>query len=445
MALTPLRKAKVPDVETCWALLERVAASSHLRRAARLQELLFYMGKRSLKDRCDRLQEQEIGVQVFGRPDSYDTTFDNIVRTNVSDLRKRLEAYFNSEGAHEKLIVEIPRGNYLPVFRYRSAEPELPPRAVSLPIEIPEVPAVQLLDVAPVPPPPPAAPRPQWLNPWFFASLGVILLLVGVAFFYWNRYRSLYAWQSRPAVATLWSQILDTGSNTDIVLSDDSFALAQTLSHRTFSLKDYLSRSYLDQLQTAGLSPDMNTALSRIVGWNLGSPDEFMLARRILALDPLGKNVHLFSARYYIPDLIKRDNVILIGARKSNPWDELFESKTNFVTRFNDDGSVAVVNRAPAPGESAVYTETDTSEYCTVAYLPNPDHNGIALLIEGTDAEATEAAGDFLLSEEQLSSFRNTLRSHDFPFFEVLLKVSSVRGTPLTATVAAYRLHPDQH
>lgn len=27
------------------------------------------------------------------------------------------------------------------------------------------------------------------------------------------------------------------------------------------------------------------------------------------ALDPLGKNIHLYEARNYMPDLIKRDNV----------------------------------------------------------------------------------------------------------------------------------------
>jgi hypothetical protein len=80
-----------------------------------------------------------------------------------------------------------------------------------------------------------------------------------------------------------------------------------------------------------------------------------------------------------------------------------------------------------------------------VAFLPNPEHNGIVLLIEGTNAEATEAAGDFLLSEDQLSSFKKALHVSTFPYFEALLKVSSVRGTPLTATVEAYRTYSNLH
>jgi hypothetical protein len=102
-----------------------------------------------------------------------------------------------------------------------------------------------------------------------------------------------------------------------------------------------------------------------------------------------------------------------------------------------------VMNRAPLKGEPGVYTQTTSAQYCVVSYLPNPDHNGVVLLIEGTGAEATEAAADFLLSEEQLSAFRKLLHGDKFPYFEVLLKVSSVPGTPLTATVEAYRTYPN--
>ena len=66
-------------------------------------------------------------------------------------------------------------------------------------------------------------------------------------------------------------------------------------------------------------------------------------------------------------------------------------------------------------------------------------------LTEGTGAEATEAAGNFLLSENQLSSFKRLLRAEKFPYFEVLLKVASVRGTPLTAAIEAYRSYPNLH
>ncbi len=431
---------EMPETETCWALLERVAASGPLKRATRLQELLFYVGKRSLKDGCDRVHEQEIGTKVFRRPDSYDTSVDNIVRTNVSDLRKRIETYFNSEGSHETLIMEIPRGSYVPVFRYRAVDPEIPGEIESdlqsAGVES-SLPAAEASSVH---------VHPAWMPIALVISLALIVALAAGCVYFWSRYRALYqplySWQSKPAVAELWSQFLNANPNTDIVISDTGIGLVEALSRKTFPLNDYLSRSYISQLQSAEMSPDMHTAVNRILSWNLANPDEFMLARRILALDPLGKYMHLYNARNYMPDLIKRDNVILIGARKSNPWDELFDSRMNFITEFD---SPRVINRAPANGEQATYLPTDADGYCVVAYLPNSDHNGMVLLIEGTNAEATEAASDFLLSEDQLSSFKKTLHVSELPYFQVLLKVSAVRGTPLSASVEAYRIYSGPH
>jgi hypothetical protein len=430
---------ELPDSEACWALLERIASSSPLKRAARLQELLFYIGKRSLQDGCDRVHEQEIGSNVFGRPASYDTSVDNIVRTNVSDLRKRIESYFNSEGSHEDLVMEIPRGSYIPVFQYR-AENDEPP--IEGPAEVTAITAPGLLQAEM----PDARVNPRWM-PAALALAGALILVLAVAcLYFWREYRTLqrplYAWQSKPTVSELWSRFLDANPNTDIVMSDTGIGLAEALSHKAFSLNDYLSRSYISQLQSADMSPDMRAAVNRVLAWNLANPDEFTLARRLLALDPLGKNIHVYNARNYMPDLIEHDNVILIGARKSNPWDELFDGRMNFITEFD---SPRVINRAPIQGEQATYLPTDADGYCIVGYMPNPDHSSVVMLIEGTNAEATEAAGDFLLSEEQLSRFKKLLHVNELPYFQVLLKVSAVRGTPFSAAIEAYRVYPSLH
>jgi len=428
--------------------LERIASSSNVKRAARLQGLLFYLGKCSLKDGLDTVHEQRIGVEVFGRSHDYDTSDDNIVRTNVSELRKRVEAYFEGEGANEPLVVEIPRGSYLPVFRYRPVKPQIAIEIAAAKVLEP-VPA----NVVSISKPADAAPVVRSIIPqsrWVMILAAVIIVALAATciilrFQYRSLYRSMYPWQSQPAVAELWSNILDARPDTDIVLADASFGLLQDINKKSFQFNDYLSRSYISQLQTENASPDLHAVLSRISVWNLGDQDDFKLARRILALDPLGTKIHLYNARGYLPDLTKRDNVILIGGRISNPWDDLFEGHMNFVAKFSTDGPITVVNRAPTGSELAVYTQTDSTQYCVVSYQPNPDHNGVVLLIEGTGAEATEAAGDFLLSDDQLSAFKKLLRADKFPYFDVLLKVSSVPGTPLTATVEAYRSYPNLH
>jgi hypothetical protein len=427
------------DVEASWALLGRVASSAQLRRATRLKELLFYVGQRSIREGCDQIHEQEIGAKVFGRQDSYDTSFDNIVRTNVSDLRKRIEAYFNSEGLHENVIMEIPRGSYVPVFRNRQAEAHLDVEPL---LNGAAATAESHADGAVTAGDP---KRSRWMVAALVAEgLIAVLLAIGcVTLWMENRAvnRSFYAWQYKPSVAAFWTDFLGASPDTDVVMPDTSFAMLESISRKTFSFNDYLSRNYTSALDDPGLSPDTRIALGLIAARNLGTPSGFKLTQRILALDPLGKRIHPYYSRDYMPALLKRDNVILIGARIANPWDELFESRMNFTAK-TENSFTSITNRAPAAGEQKVYIRTDSVGYCTVAYLPNPSSGGEVLLMEGTSAEATEAAGDFLLSEDQLSNFRNNLHITRFPYFEALLKISAVRGTPLTVTIEAYRTYP---
>jgi hypothetical protein len=249
----------------------------------------------------------------------------------------------------------------------------------------------------------------------------------------------LYSWKYSPSVAALWTGFLDDQRGTDIVLSDASYSMAQDLGKKSFKLSDYLSRNYASQFQDA--SPDRQADINEIASWNLGSAGEFELAQHFLALDPLGKNIRLYIARKYMPDLIKRNNVILVGSRFGNPWDELFEKQMNFT--FDFDNPNKIVNRAPVAGESPAYTWAGSEGYCIVAYLPNRDSKGNALLIEGTSSEATQAAGDFLLSEDQMSDLLKKLHGTQFPYFEILLKTSQVKGTPFTATIEAYRAYPN--
>lgn len=432
-----------PTSEACWALLERVVASVQLHRAPRLREFLSYVGRRSLKDGCGHVHEQEIGVEVFGRPDTYDTGVDNIVRANATELRKRIEAYFESEGQRETLIMEIPRGSYVPVFRHRPAKPVIAPESkVSAEVSVSEPPRY-------APHALPASGQRRWVLPALIVACAIIVALTFECISLWNQNRaerrSFYAWQYSPALSTFWSGFLGASPVTDIVMSDAFVKLAESRSGKSFSLDAYANGSYISQLLSQEKDPAVRSVLGAVSSWRSSNENHLILARRILALDPLGKNIHLYYARDYTPDLIKQDNAILLGSRITNPWDSMFDSRLNFTIKLDSEGFSEILNRAPAAGEQTAYTRADPAGYCVVAYLPNPSENGKVLLIEGTSVQATEACGDFLLTEDQLSSFQKMLHVTNFPYFEVLLKTSQVKDTSFTGTIQAYRTYPNQH
>jgi hypothetical protein len=116
-------KASTKDLaeDPRWQLVERVVASASFQRSWRLRELLLFVCERTLKDPDGNVRESDVAAGVFGRADDFDTNVDTLVRVQASQLRKKLQQYFSSEGVAEPLLLEIPRGTYRPVFRERGA------------------------------------------------------------------------------------------------------------------------------------------------------------------------------------------------------------------------------------------------------------------------------------------------------------------------------------
>ena len=440
---------KLPDLNACWELAERIAASSHLRRSTRLRDLLLFICRRHLKEGCTLLREHEIGIEVFGRAPKYDTNVDNIVRANVSELRKRIDAYFENEGKHEVLLLELPRGSYLPIFSFRPAVPIAASPEAAAPSAPSAAPPAQSAESS-------AGRLQRWPSIGFARNLPLILIpllaitaiALGVQNFRLSRSieetkRAFYPWHYEPTVAAFWSNFLDTPQDTDVLVPDASFSQIQSFSQVSIPLHDYISRSYIEELPTKKLSPEARAILNTSSTLNFVTLSAVKMAHTILALDPLHQKMHLYFSREYIPSFIDRDNVIFLGDQRSNPWIQLIEDRLNFRAQLDHGTLGPVINRSPTPGEQAMYQQTNTAGYCVVAFLPNPGHNGKFLLIQGSSPAATEAAAFFLMNERELSNFQKRLNVTSFPYFEVLLKTSQVTGTPLTATVEAYRIHTE--
>ena len=111
------------------AELNRVLSSSVFTRSERLSKLLRFLVERQLEGKEDELKETLIGVEVFGRMPDYDTKLDSTVRTEAARIRARLSRYYANEGSGAPLIIELPKGGYVP--RYSQSEPR--PNARSAP------------------------------------------------------------------------------------------------------------------------------------------------------------------------------------------------------------------------------------------------------------------------------------------------------------------------
>ena len=125
--------AAAPSVDEHAAVREhlaRILASRAFHQGDRLKRFLAFIVSEAIAGHRNELKEYVIGVQVFGKEESFDPRTDPIVRVQARRLRAKLEQYYREEGHGDALIVDLPKGGYAPVFARREA-PAPPKRAAA--------------------------------------------------------------------------------------------------------------------------------------------------------------------------------------------------------------------------------------------------------------------------------------------------------------------------
>lgn len=138
------------SVEAVRIQLERLLASSVLSGSASLRKLLCYVVEETLRGCGNQLKEYTLGTVVFGRGEAYDPRIDPIVRVQARNLRSKLKQYYESQGRLDPVIIELPKGTYMPSFTLAPALQE----PVSMPVQ--------------------PRPRVKWL--WIAASIGAVVI-----------------------------------------------------------------------------------------------------------------------------------------------------------------------------------------------------------------------------------------------------------------------------
>lgn len=98
---------------------EKILSSATFVHAKRLRRMLWFIVQQTLQGQGQSLKEYAIGIEVFDRGDGFDQRTDAIVRVEASRLRKKLKAYYETEGRQDPILISLPEGGYLPVFQER--------------------------------------------------------------------------------------------------------------------------------------------------------------------------------------------------------------------------------------------------------------------------------------------------------------------------------------
>ena len=413
------------------AEIQAVVHSSAFERTEKLQKFLSYICELTIRGEGGRINEYLIGSEVFLRGPEYSPSEDSVVRRQAHTLRQKLQEYYAGEGSAHALRIELPVGRYVPSFR-------------------------RVMETPPPPSPPPVPTPIKPLRPlWAIAPVAAIVLLAAGYFL---------GMQSAPQPATTgaatkeiwgpWTQskrqtvICFSSPMTAVIKHFDQVLPADTIPKRYRAHadeEDLFRQSFrIPQGGAFYFTPAVNqTKLGEAVaGVHLAS----LLTR-------LHMPVQTTQSRFVNWEDLRGDDMILLGNNEANQWLDPLLGKSPFqLTPSKGDRQRAIVNANPRAGESAEYIinyaakeREGDQEYALISMLPGIAKDQRLLLISGLNAQATQAAAEYLTTESALAELLGRLRqespAHTGPWqFQAIVKTEVHDKVPTKTWLVAIRV-----
>jgi hypothetical protein len=375
------------EVESRQTQIQRILQSKAFRTSEVQRNLLAYLADKSIAGSADSLKEYIIGLDVFGKPASYDPRQESAVRMHVGRLRQKLAEYYRLEGTGDPVVVDLPKGGFKVTF-----EPRTEPR----PIEVPQA-------------EPPAFVTSPYYRREIALALALLIAVACAAYFgmrLWRVERTGVQAQAQapgwtPELQQLWAPILASNRPLMICLSTPS----------------------------AGVT-GIGTANGAFL---LG---EFLGERK--------KDIQLTPSDQLSMPEIAMGNVVFVGPSTSSRQIRAVPEDRQLV--LGPDG---IRNLNPRPGEPALLTDRnpadsqDTAEsFALISHFPGLNGNGELLYFSGNKIPAVmgavQAFTDPVFARTLVTKMKTgggTLPH----YYQVVLKIRSMDEMPIDISYVFHR------
>jgi hypothetical protein len=404
--------------EEFFAQVERVASSPLFHSSEALPKLLRYLAKYSLMEPIGHLKEYQIATEVLGRASDFDPQSDACVRVQVGRLRGKLSEYYETVGAQDEILLQIPKGGYSLVFEKRVLDSAQPHLSATEPVT-------------------PISPfrQPRFLAILALAACLSALLTAALLLHFLSAKGELPSGAKQgvttAAMAAFWSPFLKDQDGPFVVYSNAAFVGNTVTGMRYFDAKrdqpNQANHHYTGIGELAGV-----VKLS-ILFQQFGHP--FRLKRG-----------SLFS----LDDALQNDLIFLGSPTENPPLSKLLTThEFAFDTVPTDPqhrfGVVDLHAHAGEPGGFISDTSPGGADYAIIALAKgvNPSHR--ILILEGTSTLTTQAAVDFICDPASIAELERRLgASGKAPqaTFEAVIQVKIADDVPLESHLVA--LHRTQ-
>jgi hypothetical protein len=102
--------------------VDKILRSDEFSGSEVLRNLLSFLAAHSIDRPGEVVKEYELATAVLGKAEGFDPRLDSAVRVHAARLRSKLAEYYMSHGTDDPLLIEVPKGSYQVVWRYRGLE-----------------------------------------------------------------------------------------------------------------------------------------------------------------------------------------------------------------------------------------------------------------------------------------------------------------------------------
>ncbi len=426
-----------------WVLVQRIIASEGFERASQLRAILLYATKLAILQPHETLSEYDVACNILGRRPDFDPANDNIVRAQFSNLRHKLQHYFDTEGKNEPFVLAIPKGSYIPVFTPHR-DPDPLPKTPEPVLEAPAGVPVQPVNSSPVH----TKQAPPWWTNWRIGAAAVLIVAFVVLAFLFLRVHSSERPKAEAASAeNPFIQFLSRSEgDVSIVVPDTSLVMIQDIVGANVALSDYISKDFPQRQIAMTKDPELQKTILSLAQYRTTSVNEALIAVDFLeTLKRAGVRATIrYSHDLHVHDM-NEGNSILIGGPNSDPWVSLFNDRINFRHVDNEAEQRGYFeNLHPEPGEELRYLNIYSNQsvgYVAIVLTQNLSQSGYVLLINGADMQANEAAARFLLHGKLPPEILSVLNRKDIHYFELFLRSNHIAGEADSSfELVAYRI-----
>jgi hypothetical protein len=434
----------IDNADVCQTL-EKVLSSKYFVHAHKKRQFLSVVCDFYLKGRAHELNEYVLAYDVFGRDNTYNPSADPIVRVVAHEIRKKLESYYQNEGAGDAIRMELPAGSYQPVFHRQLLPPAEETNAIPVETKIES----------------PRNRRPMNSGTIVLGFVCLALAASVIVLALSNRALRVKPAATRDAAVYggVWESFLNDSTPPVVVLSnppvprlsnahEPDILLKESVPLSSAAIKALKEKLVTNPQTLMGESNAKHQNTRLIIGNHnhTGLGEAIGLHYLTNFFRDVNREIALKQSRTLSAEDLKNRNVIMLGGAWVNDWSGKLPDEEDFAYSVN----ATILNRNPQTGEEREYvpqfdvrTGALLTDYALITIKPNLTAANKVMVLSGIYSQGTEAAVEYITIRDYLNQINQRLERSNMPaHFQALLKVGVENGIPTTISILALHKLP---